>query len=252
MPEDGKPGDEPIKMEAPPAYEPWINEFLVWVQLEKGLSENTINSYETDLNQCACFLDHQNVSHWRDAGLEHFSAWMSSLTDGEYAVASLARKLSALRMMVRYLVGEGKLGENHTELLGNPKKRRTLPHCLTIEEMEKILHAPDLNTPLGKRDRALLELMYGSGLRVSEICSIPVNAIDSEEGFARVFGKGAKERVYLGRHAIEAVRNYLHGGPTIFTERWYGWRTISEYAGKGNIEKNGMGTGKTVCKKGGD
>ena len=126
MPEDGKPGEEPIKMEAPPAYEPWINEFLVWVQLEKGLSENTINSYETDLNQCACFLDQQNVPHWKDAGLEHFSAWMSSLTDGEYAVASLARKLSALANDGPLLVGEGKLGENHTELLGNPKKKKNL------------------------------------------------------------------------------------------------------------------------------
>ena len=228
---------EPLRIEAPPAYEPWINEFLVWVQLEKGLSQNTIQSYETDLNQCASFLHQNGVAHWKDAGLQQFSEWMSSLTDGEYAVASLARKLSALRMMIRYLVGEGKLGENHTELLGNPKKRRTLPHCLTIEEMEKILSSPDTNTPLGKRDRALLELMYGSGLRVSEICSIPVNAIDTEEGFARVFGKGAKERVVpVGRHAIDAVRNYLHGGRPFLQKDGTG-ETISEYARKGNFPK---------------
>ena len=246
---------EPLRIEAPPAYEPWINEFLVWVQLEKGLSQNTIQSYETDLNQCASFLHKNGVAHWKDAGLQQFSEWMSSLTDGEYAVASLARKLSALRMMIRYLVGEGKLGENHTELLGNPKKRRTLPHCLTIEEMEKILSSPDTNTPLGKRDRALLELMYGSGLRVSEICSIPVNAIDTEEGFARVFGKGAKERVVpVGRHAIDAVRNYLHGGRPFLQKDGTGgelflsmrgkaisrkmvWVLVKQYAKKAGIEK---------------
>ena len=252
---DEKVKQEPIRTEAPPAYEPWINEFLAWVQLEKGLSLNTINSYETDLNQCASFLHQQDVSHWKDAGLEHFSAWMSSLTDGQYAVSSLARKLSALRMMIQYLVGEGKLSDNHTELLGNPKKRRELPHCLTIEEMEKILRAPDLNTPLGKRDRALLELMYGSGLRVSEICSIPVNAIDTEEGFARVFGKGSKERVVpVGGHAIEAVRNYLHGGRPFLQKDGTGgelflsmrgkaisrkmvWVLVKQYAKKAGIEK---------------
>ena len=252
---DEKVKQEPIRTEAPLAYEPWINEFLAWVQLEKGLSLNTINSYETDLNQCASFLHQQDVSHWKDAGLEHFSAWMSSLTDGQYAVSSLARKLSALRMMIQYLVGEGKISDNHTELLGNPKKRRELPHCLTIEEMEKILRAPDLNTPLGKRDRALLELMYGSGLRVSEICSIPVNAIDTEEGFARVFGKGSKERVVpVGGHAIEAVRNYLHGGRPFLQKDGTGgelflsmrgkaisrkmvWVLVKQYAKKAGIEK---------------
>ena len=202
-----------------PPFEPWISGFLVWLQLEKGLSPNTIESYENDLNQCADFLDNQGISHWKDAGLENYSAWMASLTDGNYALASLARKLSALRMMIRYFVTEGELGENHTELLGSPKKRRTLPHFLSIEEMEKILQSPDLSSPLGKRDHALLELMYGSGLRVSEICSIPVNAIDTDEGFARVFGKGSKERVVpLGRHAILAIRNYLCGQPFLAKE----------------------------------
>lgn len=246
---------ETMRLETPPPYEPWINEFLAWVQLEKGLSVNTIGSYETDLIQCACFLHAQGIAHWKDAKSENYSAWMSSLTDGHYAVASLARKLSALRMLILYLVAEGKLVENHTELLGNPKKRRTLPHCLTIEEMEKILNAPDLNTSLGKRDRALLELMYGSGLRVSEICSLPVNAIDPDEGFARVFGKGAKERVVpVGRHAIDAVRNYLHGGRPHLQKDGTGgelflsmrgkaisrkmvWVLVKQYAKKAGIEK---------------
>ena len=240
---------------APPAFEAWINEFLAWVQLEKGLSNNTIESYETDLNQCALFLDARGVGHWKEAKLDDYSAWMISLTDDNYAVASLARKLSALRMMIRYFVGEGELNENHTELLGNPKKRRSLPHCLTIPEVEKMLEAPDLSTPLGKRDRALLELMYGSGLRVSEICSIPVNAFDPDKGFARVFGKGAKERVVpVGSFAVEAVRNYLHGGRPFLSKEGTGgelflsirgkaisrkmvWVLVRQYAQKAGIEK---------------
>ncbi len=240
---------------APPAFEAWINGFLAWVQLEKGLSNNTIESYETDLNQCALFLDARGVGHWKEAKLDDYSAWMISLTDDDYAVTSLARKLSALRMMIRYFVGEGELNENHTELLGNPKKRRSLPHCLTIPEVEKMLEAPDLSTPLGKRDCALLELMYGSGLRVSEICSIPVNAFDPDEGFARVFGKGAKERVVpVGRFAVEAVRNYLHGGRPFLSKEGTGgelflsirgkaisrkmvWVLVRQYAQKAGIEK---------------
>jgi len=250
-----KVNQDSVRLETPPAFEPWINEFLVWVQLEKGLSKNTIDSYETDLNQCACFLHAQGITHWKDAVLKNYSEWMASLTDGSYAVASLARKLSALKMMIQFLVAEGNLGENHTELLGNPKKKRKLPHCLTIEEIEKMLNAPDLNIPLGKRDRALLELMYGSGLRVSEICSIPVNAVDTEEGFARVFGKGAKERVVpVGRHAIDAVRNYLHGGRPFLQKDGTGgelflsmrgkaisrkmvWVLVKQYAKKAGIEK---------------
>ena len=246
---------ESVRLVAPPAFEAWINGFLAWVQLEKGLSANTITSYETDLTQCALFLHDREVSHWKEAKLDDYSAWISSLTDCQYAVASLARKLSALRMMIRYCVAEGELGENHTELLGNPKKRRTLPHCLTIPEIEKILDAPDLSTPLGKRDRALLELMYGSGLRVSEICMIPVNAFDPDEGFARVFGKGAKERVVpVGRYATEAVRNYLHGGRPFLTKEGTGgelflsmrgkaisrkmvWVLVKKYAKKAGIEK---------------
>ncbi len=244
-----------VRLMAPPAFEAWINGFLAWVQLEKGLSNNTIESYETDLNQCALFLEARGVGHWKEAKLDDYSAWMISLTDDNYAVASLARKLSALRMMIRYFVGEGELNENHTELLGNPKKRRSLPHCLTIPEVEKMLEAPDLSTPLGKRDRALLELMYGSGLRVSEICSIPVNAFDPDEGFARVFGKGAKERVVpVGRFAVEAVRNYLHGGRPFLSKEGTGgelflsirgkaisrkmvWVLVRQYAQKAGIEK---------------
>ena len=246
---------ETNRAEPPALFEPWISAFLAWLQLEKGLSGNTITSYDTDLAQCALFLDSLGVKHWTEAKLEHYAAWLASLTDDQYAAASLARKLSALRMMIRYLVSEGELQENHTELLGNPKKRRTLPHSLSIDEMEKILLAPDLNTPLGKRDRALLELMYGSGLRVSEICTIPMNAIDPDEGFARVFGKGSKERVVpVGREAIQAVRNYLHGGRPFLTKDGTGselflsmrgkgisrkmvWFLVKEYAKKAGIEK---------------
>ena len=249
-----KRGDDPIL--PPPAYESDISSFLAWVQLERGLSKNTVESYESDLIQCACFLHKQGSSNWQAVSLEHVSAWISSLTLDGYAVASLARKLSALRMLARFLLGEGNLQNDFTELLSNPKKGRFLPHALSIEEMERFLSAPDLTTPLGKRDRAIFELMYGSGLRVSEVSSVLVNAVNLEEGFARIFGKGSKERIVpVGKEAVMAIRNYLHGGrPELVKDRSGGelflskrgtpisrkmiWVLVKDYARRAGIEKN--------------
>jgi integrase/recombinase XerD len=244
------------RIEPPPSFEPEMSAFLTWVQLEKGLAKNTVFSYENDLTQCALHLKKQGLSGWQNVELVHLSSWLASLTAGEYAVASLSRKLSAVRMLAKYLVGEGVLKEDFTELLSNPKKRRSLPDCLTIEEMERFLSAPDLNKPLGKRDRALFELMYGSGLRVSEICALPMTAVDCEEGYARVFGKGSKERIVpVGKHASDAIRNYLHGGrPYLIKDGTGGelflsmrgkaisrkmvWVLVKDYARKAGIEKN--------------
>ncbi|MEK9773001.1 MAG: site-specific tyrosine recombinase [Opitutae bacterium] len=249
-----KRGDEPLV--PPPGYEPEISAFLAWVQLERGLSKNTVQSYEADLIQCACFLEQNGSSNWHSITLEQVSFWISSLTIDGYAVASLARKLSALRMLARYLVSEGKLENDFTELVTNPKKGRFLPHALSIEEMERFLGAPDLNTPLGKRDRAIFELMYGSGLRVSEVSTVLVNAVDLDDGFARILGKGAKERIVpVGKQAVVAIRNYLHGGrPELVKDRSGGelflskrgtpisrkmiWVLVKDYTRRAGIEKN--------------
>ena len=242
--------------EPPSGYEANLSDFLAWAQLERGLSQNTVQSYESDLIQCSCFLYQQGSPNWQSVSLEQVSGWISSLTKDGYAVASLSRKLSALRMFARYLIGEGKLTNDFTELLSNPRKGRFLPHALSIEEMESFLDAPDLNTPLGKRDRAIFEVMYGSGLRVSEVSSVMVNAVDLEEGFARIFGKGAKERIVpVGREAVQAIRNYLHGGRPHLTKDGSGgelflskrgtpisrkmiWVLVKEYAQRAGIEKN--------------
>ena len=249
-----KRGDLPL--EPPSAYESDISAFMAWIQLERGLSPNTVESYEADLVQCACFLHNHGSPNWQDVSLEHISAWISSLTVDGYAVASLARKLSALRMLARYLVGEGSLQNDFTELLKNPQKGRFLPHALSIEEMERFLGAPDLNTPQGKRDRAIFELMYGSGLRVSEVSSVLVNAVNLDDGFARIFGKGAKERIVpVGGEAVLAIRNYLHGGRPHLVKDGSGgelflskrgtpisrkmiWVLVKDYANRAGIEKN--------------
>jgi len=249
-----KRGESPL--EPPVGFEPEVSAFLAWVQLERGLSTNTVESYESDLIQCACFLHNHGAHDWTSVSLEHISSWVSTLTKQGYAVASLARKLSALRMLAKYLLGEGSLKNDFTELLSNPKKGRFLPHALSIEDIEKFLNAPDLTTALGKRDKAIFELMYGSGLRVSEVSSVLVNAVDLDEGFARIFGKGAKERIIpVGSQAILAIRNYLHGGrPFLIKEKSGGelflskrgtpisrkmiWVLVKDYTKRAGIQKN--------------
>ena len=251
-----RPGPGSPPLEPPSAFEPDLSAFLVWAQLERGLSKNTVESYERDLAQCALSLAEQGVDDWRTASGDSVSAWVSSLTRNGYAVSSLARKLSAVRMLARFLVAENLRADDFTELLTNPRKSRRLPDLLSIEEMERLLESPDTNVPLGKRDKAILESMYGSGLRVSEICTLPMTAMDCEEGFARVFGKGSKERVVpVGRAAAQAVRNYLHGGrPHLVKDGTGGelflsmrgkaisrkmvWVLVKEHAKRAGIEKN--------------
>jgi integrase/recombinase XerD len=251
-----KRAEESVPLKPPISFEGEINGFLAWTQLERGLADNTTTSYEGDLAQCACFLADQGAKGWASVQADQVAAWVASLTKGGYAVASLARKLSAVRMLARYLVAEGLRPDDFTELLVNPRKERHLPETLSIEEMERFLDAPNTSRPLGKRDKAIFELMYGSGLRVSEICSLPMTAVNCEEGFARVFGKGSKERIVpVGQPAIVAIRNYLHGGRPLLVKDGTGgdlflsmrgkgisrkmvWVLVKDYAKRAGIEKN--------------
>lgn len=191
-----------------------VDGFCVFIELEKGRSGFTVEGYETDIGQFASFLGRNQVVDWRNVTAEHASAWIRSLSDEDYAPSSLARKLSALRAFSRFLVAE-KLRENDfTELLSAPKLLRRLPETLTPEEVEKLLDAPSRMSAQGLRDRAFLELFYSSGLRVSELCSLELQAIDLDEGFLRVeAGKRNKDRVVpVGGVAIKAIRDYLTQG----------------------------------------
>ncbi len=123
------------KIVTPPScFESEISDFLAWIQLEKGLAKNTVESYEADLIQCSLHLERQGVSSWQSISFDNLSNWLSSLSEEEYAVASLSRKLSAVRALAKFLTNEGRLREDFTELFSNPKKGRYLPNCLTIDE----------------------------------------------------------------------------------------------------------------------
>lgn len=198
---------------APAEFAEDLENYLGYVALERGLSRNTENSYRSDLTQAAHFLQRKGVASWRVATPHHLTEWLHWLADEQFTESSQARKLTAVRMLFRHLVKEGRRADDPTELLSGPKFRRKLPQTLTPDEMEKLLAAPPGGDAYAIRDRAMLELFYSSGLRVSELCGLTLQQVDLEHGFVRVFGKGNKERVVpLGGKAREAVATYLSAG----------------------------------------
>jgi integrase/recombinase XerD len=196
---------------APDAFAEPIGEFLATLQLERGLSRNTWMAYEKDLVQAAHFLKRQGAADWTTTTQAHLTAWLHWLADEGFSESSQARKLSAMRMLFRrHLLPTNQRDDDPTALLSGPKFRRKLPQTLTATEMEKLLAAPTGQDAYAVRDRAMLELFYSSGLRISELCGLTLQQVDLEHGFVRVFGKGSKERIVpLGGKAKDAVHAYL-------------------------------------------
>lgn len=207
----GNPGDEAVR--APESFCGDIDSFLAWLQLERGLSDHTRAGYETDLHQAGLFFARAGVAGWEKVGPEQATSWVYSLSEAGYAVASLARKLSALRMLARHLVRERRRPDDFTELVTGPRPHRPLPGTLTPEQVDRLLAAPAGDTPHDLRNKAMLELFYASGLRLSEVCSLRLADLDLQEAVVRVVGKGGKERlVPFGSRAEAALRRYLAEG----------------------------------------
>lgn len=241
--------------EIPESLAEWVEAFAVHAELEKGLSSNTLMGYLGDLEQCSGFLASLGIQEWESVQTEHISLWISLLSGEEYAVASLARKLTSIRLMARFLVRESIRKDDFSELLSGPKMIRKIPLTLSTEEVDRLLDAPDSNTPYGLRDRAMLELFYSSGLRVSELATLELHQLDLENRFLRVFGKGSKERlVPVGSKATCAIQSYLDTGRRFFVKAHTGsdlflsergkaisrkmlWVIIKRYATAAGIEK---------------
>jgi integrase/recombinase XerD len=190
-----------------------IDAFLAWGELERGLSRHSIAAYQQDLRQFAAFVAGRGANRWADVSASTVSDWLYALSQAGLAVSSLARKRTAVRMLARYLLREREIREDFTETVLGPKLHRALPTTLSRQEVEHLLAMPRPSTPQGLRDRALLELLYSSGLRASEITGLLLQQIDLDQGFIRVYGKGAKERIVpVGRAARRAVADYLAAG----------------------------------------
>ena len=176
----------------------------------KRLSDNTIQSYEQDLEQFVVFLEKKGMVSFSRLDQDIVEKFLRYEAKREIAPASLARKISALRTFFQYLIREKMSPENCAKLIDSPRFQRKIPDVLDEVEIESLLNAPDLTKPIGIRDRAILELLYASGLRVSELTSLEFSHLDLENSMLRLWGKGFKERmVPFGEEASEALKRYF-------------------------------------------
>lgn len=203
-----------------------LQRFLDHLSVERGLSPHTVAAYRRDLARYGAFLRERGTTDARrvgDGDVAAFMAWISASTHGDgrpYRASSLVRALSAVRSFHRYLLREQTTARDPSAAVVRPRLPRSLPRPLPLEDVFRLLAAPRTDT-VGLRDRAVLETLYGAGLRVSELTGLDVDDVDLEEGSVRVLGKGGKEReVPLGRYAVEALEAYLRRSrPQLATAR---------------------------------
>jgi integrase/recombinase XerD len=184
--------------------------FTDFVALEQGLSPRTQDAYQRDLQRFAEYAESRGVAAPPDITARMLREYVYHLKDLGLSPASIRRNVSAVRTYFRFLTGDGLVVRDPSERLETPKRWRTLPEVLSVDEVQRLLASPTLDDALVFRDRALLELAYGAGLRVSEWISLGVRDLLLDQGLVRVFGKGSKERmVPIGRSAIGAAAIYL-------------------------------------------
>jgi integrase/recombinase XerD len=198
-----------MKYSAPASDESDIDRFIDRLWSEKGLAELTLRAYRQDLRQFSRWLA-EHDSSLAAADRASIQQYLANRFDGGASASSNARLLSTLKQYYRQLARSGERGDNPTSLISAPKIRRNLPQSLAESEVEKLLDAPDLDSAYGLRDRCMLELMYGSGLRVSELVGLRLNQVNTNLGLVRLVGKGNKERVVpVGEEAQYWLGRYL-------------------------------------------
>ncbi|HET8622989.1 MAG TPA: site-specific tyrosine recombinase XerD [Gemmatimonadales bacterium] len=188
----------------------WLEPFRDYLSLEAGNSVNTVDAYLRDLRRLVQFAATRGVRSPAQVTRAHLRDFVFLLKDLGLSPASIRRSVSAIRTYFSFVVGEGRLADDPSDRLESPQRWRKLPDTLSVREVEALLAAPSVEEPLAWRDRALLELGYGAGLRVSELCGLELGSLMLEDGLVRVLGKGGKERlVPIGRGTIGAVSVYL-------------------------------------------
>lgn len=184
-----------------------------YLEVEKNVSPYTVRNYTTDLVDFFDFLRRQRIASLKDIDRNVLRDYLSDLMGRGFVKGSIARKISAVRSFYRYLLREEMVQVNPVKDTSSPRLDRRLPEFLTNEEMVRLIETPDLSTPFGQRDRALLELLYAAGLRVSELARLDLEQVNLETNEIRVWGKGSKERLTLiGEPAAQALTTYLTEG----------------------------------------
>lgn len=232
-----------------------LDRFLNFLIVEKGLSQNTIEAYGHNVHRFLDFLKDKKIDHIEELSKLDLRIFIHFLKKKGLSTRSIARNLIAVRMFFRFLQQDGVMDNNPAEDLELPKMAKVLPEVLSLEEVERLLSQPDPQTSLGARDRAMLEILYATGMRVSELIHLLTHQIQLEGGYVLLRGKGSKERIVpLGREAIHWLKKYLmefrplllkgKESPFLFINR-YGkpmtrqqfWKSIKAYGRKGGIQK---------------
>jgi len=184
--------------------------YLDYLTVERGLAPNTRASYSADLLKFLTYLKAGGISDWSQVRYSEVMGFLSQSQEQGLAPRSRARMLSALRGFFKFMLRDSHLRESPVANLASPRLRRQLPVILSVAEVERLLARPNLELPLGQRDTAMLEVLYGTGLRVSELVSLTMGRVNLEVGFLVVLGKGSRERIVpAGEAATEAVRSYV-------------------------------------------
>ncbi|MCX7911871.1 MAG: tyrosine recombinase XerC [Dehalococcoidales bacterium] len=190
-----------------------FQQYVNYLEAEKNASRYTVRNYTGDLMEFFRFLRERKIDSLKDVNRQVLRSYLAHLMENGYAKSSMARKLSAIRSFYRYLVREEMLSANPAQTTVSPRLDRRLPSFLTVDDARRLVELPDTTTPQGQRDRALLELLYAAGLRVSEIVNLNVEQINFATGEIRVWGKGSKERIVLiGEPAVRALQTYISDG----------------------------------------
>ncbi len=218
-------------MSATLALGPAIRSFLSFCRIEKGLARNSMESYARDLSRFETWI---TASGQPPDAAATVRAYLDHLMAEGLAARSIARHLTALRQLYRYLISENRLTQDPAGLIPLPRQWKTLPKALSNTQMGALSDAPSTETPLGLRDRAMIELLYSSGLRVTELCTLETTDLLDDRGIVRVTGKGNKQRlVPVGRVALEAIRRYLAmGRPALLKSRASKFLFISQRGGR--------------------
>ncbi|TRL29425.1 site-specific tyrosine recombinase XerD [Staphylococcus chromogenes] len=187
-----------------------VDEYLRFIQIEKGLSENTIAAYRRDLNHYLNYLAAQKISNLDFIDRQIVQQWFGVLHDEGRSTKSIARFTSTIRSFHQFALREKYAAKDPTVLIETPKYERKLPDVISIDEIDLLLTTPETSKNNGYRDRTMLELLYATGIRVSELINIEVEDVNLLMGFVKVFGKGNKERIIpLGETVIELLKTYI-------------------------------------------
>jgi len=232
-----------------------LDQFLHYLVVEKGLSKNTIEAYSHGLGRFLNHLREKGVQEIRDVGKFHVRGFLLMLRKRNLSTKTIVRNLVAVRTFFRFLIQEGILESNPIEELESPKVAKTLPEILTLREIEQLLEQPNLQTSLGIRDRAMLEILYATGMRVSELTHLPIHQVNLEGGYVLLYGKGSKERIVpLGSEAMKWITLYLKTAreklakgkesPMLFINRsgkgmsrQRFWKSLKDYARRAGLRK---------------